>query len=691
MKKILIWTAAILALTFTSCSPRFGEQEALDFLYRYMPRADSTDYSSDFFKAAVHQSFVAKEEMPWGKKVPADIFKHFVLPLRVNNESLDSARTVFYRELKPRVEKLSMKDAILEVNHWCHEKVTYEPSDARTSAPLALVRNALGRCGEESTFTVTALRSVGIPARQVYTPRWAHTDDNHAWVEAWADGKWWFMGACEPEPVLNLGWFNASASRAMLMHTKVFGRYEGPEEVVMEGPNYTEINLTGNYAPTAKLNVTVEMPGHKSADSAKVSFMIYNYSEFYPALSKYADAQGRTSISAGLGDMLVWAEKDGLYGYQKVTIGKDTDITIHTSTSHPKDPQYFDMVPPAEGAAVPEVSAEQRAANDRRFRQEDSLRSLYESSFPGKDADPLLYGARGNAAVIAAFLQKHPDARARELLASLSRKDLHDVTMEVLEDSYKAMGSILCPRVADEFLVPYKEYFLRTLTPREKNDFRNPYRLINWTVSNIKVVDDPRAWKIPQSPVSVFEHRITDPASRDVFFVSLARTMGIDARKDPVTGNVQFRLPDGIWRDVDFDLPMQRPVAPTGTLKLAYAPQAGIANPVYYTNFTISRIDRGQPRLLTFDEGEAGMADWMSGFSKGISLEEGNYIIVSGARLADGSVPATLQHFRIRKGETTSLDLILRPGADGQQKAGSLRLGSDVDSSKVTSIQAVSK
>lgn len=59
--------------------------------------------------------------------------------------------------------------------------------------------------GEESTFLVAALRSVGIPARQVYTPRWAHTDDNHAWVEAWADGKWYFLGACEPEPVLISG------------------------------------------------------------------------------------------------------------------------------------------------------------------------------------------------------------------------------------------------------------------------------------------------------------------------------------------------------------------------------------------------------------------------------------------------------------------------------------------------------
>lgn len=82
-----------------------------------------------------------------------------------------------------------MRNAILEVNHWCHEKAVYQPSDARTSSPLATVRTAYGRCGEESTFLVAALRSVGIPARQVYTPRWAHTDDNHAWVEAWADGN----------------------------------------------------------------------------------------------------------------------------------------------------------------------------------------------------------------------------------------------------------------------------------------------------------------------------------------------------------------------------------------------------------------------------------------------------------------------------------------------------------------------
>ena len=75
-----------------------------------------------------------------GKEIPDDVFRHFVLPIRVNNENLDDSRRVFYNELKDRVKNLSLHDAVLEVNHWCHEKVIYTPSDARTSSPLASVK-----------------------------------------------------------------------------------------------------------------------------------------------------------------------------------------------------------------------------------------------------------------------------------------------------------------------------------------------------------------------------------------------------------------------------------------------------------------------------------------------------------------------------------------------------------------------
>ncbi len=89
---------------------------------------------------------------------------------------------------------------------------------------------------------------MGIPARQVYTPRWAHTDDNHAWVEIWVDGQWHFVGACEPEPELDRGWFASPAKRAMMTRTFVFGKYNGPEEKLNQTRFFTEINLMPNYA-----------------------------------------------------------------------------------------------------------------------------------------------------------------------------------------------------------------------------------------------------------------------------------------------------------------------------------------------------------------------------------------------------------------------------------------------------------
>lgn len=636
------------------------EFEALEFLYAYMPLADLTDYSTGYYLQNVRASFTARNEMGWN--VPEREFRHFVLPIRANNENLDTSRVVFYRELKPRIEGMSMQDAILEVNHWCHEKLTYKPSDARTLSPLSSVVSSLGRCGEESTFTVAALRAVGIPARQVYTPRWAHTDDNHAWVEAWADGKWYFLGACEPEPVLDLGWFNSPASRGLLMHTRVFGSYDGPEEKVMIGPNFTEINLIDNYAKTAWVDFTVVDENGSPVDSALVDFKIYNYAEFYPALSKYTDAKGRTFLTAGMGDMMAWASKNGRYGYSKVSFGKDTEVTITISDQHTFDPQSMMIVPPPETANIPDVTPEQRAENDRRFAREDSIRKAYMATFvqpDGTEKGRLLALSAGNHRVIAKFLEDHPDERALALLKSLSNKDLIDVTREILDDSYNAPEAILCPRVENEFLSAYKSFFARSFgTGLQKEELLRPANLIKWVNDSITMLRNPKAWSIPMSPAGVYQARMADARSRNIFFVALARTLGLDARKDPVTGKIQYK-DAGQWVDVDFEASSQV-VAPTGTLVLNYEPTAILANPYYYSHFTISKIENGRTRLLTFDEGQVDMGggvSWANIFKKGTPLDVGDYVLVSGNRLSDGSVPVTMRQFSVREGETTTLDL----------------------------------
>lgn len=660
------------------------EQEALKFLYAYMPLADVTDYPTSFFADNVRLSFKARNEMSWGKNVPELLFRHFVLPIRVNNEPLDASRAYFYKELKERIKNLSMHDAILEINHWCHEKVTYQPADARTSSPLQTLRTATGRCGEQSTFAVAALRAMGIPARQVYTPRWAHTDDNHAWVEAWADGKWYFLGACEPEPVLNLGWFNAPASRAMLMHTRAFGNYNGPEEVLQRTNNFTEINLTSNYAPTAEVKFEVIDTDGKPVSGAKVEFKIYNYAEFYTAVTKQTDAQGRTSLSAGMGDLLIWASKDGNYGYSKALFGKDNTVTItlnHNMLSDKSKASFeeetFNIVPPAENAKTPYVSDEMRKENNRRFAYEDSIRKAYTATFLTKEqaekinprAAEYLVKSRGNKQTIIDFLARHKDneARALGILATLSDKDLRDIPTEILEDNFTAKTNQLSPRVEDEMIsIPFKNYLEKAFAGKTAEMFRkDPTALVTWINKNIRIAPEYNALQIAQTPVGVMESKTTDERSRDIFFVDVARSLGIEARKDVVTGKVQY-MKDGKWMDVKFDSKEQA-TAPTGKLVLTYEPSAFLDDPKYYNHFTISRIVNGSPQLMNFEEGQADMGNgtcWSNTFKNGYSFDTGTYMLTTGTRLASGSVLAATRIFNIEKGKTTTLPLDIRQDAN---------------------------
>lgn len=666
--------------------PTNEEEEALKFLYAYMPIADITDYTKAYHLNNVRTALRTRKEMPWGNKVPELLFRHFVLPMRVNNEPLDSSRTIFYRELKERVKGLSMKDAILEVNHWCHEKVTYEPSDSRTSSPLQSIRTGRGRCGEESTFTVSALRAIGIPARQVYTPRWAHTDDNHAWVEAWADGKWYFFGACEPEPVLNLGWFNAPASRAMLMHTRAFGDYQGPEEVMLRTNNFTEINLIDNYGSAARVDFKViDMEG-KPVDDAKVEFKIYNYAEFVTAVSKYTDRQGDTFLSAGKGDMIVWASKDGRFGYTKVSFGKDKNVTIQLAydEKHTPKEQNLDIIPPAENAIIPTVTSAQKAENNKRLAQEDALRNAYIATFPTEEsmknyrfpaAIPYIIKARGNWRTIQTFVEKHEGNidRALKLLSTLTDKDLRDMPMDILEDNMNATSNEVSPRVEYEMILkPYKKFFAKVFR-KDAQKFRNdPSLLVDWVKKNIKLNPDTRAMQIPQTPISVWESRITDDRGRDIFFVDVARSLGIEAQKDLVTWKLQYKKGKD-WVDVDFDTSVQE-AAKTGKLILDYSPTEYLDDPKYYTHFTISKIVYGRTWIMNFEEGQLDMgggATWANTFKKGATLDEGTYLLVTGQRMADGSVMAHTQFFTIEPGKTTRQKLDVRQESEGIKVIGS--------------------
>lgn len=678
------------------------EREALTFMYAYMPIGDITDYSGDFYLKNIRSSFQARNEMPWGDSIPEDIFRHFVLPVRINNENLDESRMVFFDELKDRVKGLSLYDAVLEVNHWCHEKVIYTPSDGRTSSPLASVKTAYGRCGEESTLTVAALRSVGIPARQVYTPRWAHTDDNHAWVEAWVNGKWYFFGACEPEPVLNLGWFNGPAYRGMLMHTKVFGKYNGPEDVMERTDGYTEINVIDNYAPSAKAVITVMDANGKPVKDALVEFKIYNYAEFNSVARKKTDADGKCSLSAGKGDMLVWASKDGKFGYSKVSFGKDGEVTIALNKK-PGDVETIalDIVPPVDGSIPAEVTPEQKEANAKRLLEEDAIRNKYVATFYTEEKaealakelgiDPMktedfMIGSRGNWMEIEKFLRETPAekrAQAMALLDVVSAKDLRDTPASVFADHLNntpAVQSewfneyIMNPRVANEFLTPYKSFFAANIEPSlAKQAVENPQALVDWVKNNVSINDALNAQRIPIMPMGVWKSRIADKGSRNIFFVAVARSLGIPARIEPVARKIQY-FKDNAWVDVDFEAAVQT-TAKQGKVIASYQPIKALQDPKYYSHFTIAKVlPNGTLQTLNFERGgnvDMGLGDTWSGLlKKPLSMDEGNYMLVTGTRMANGSVLAEIEFFNVEADKTTPIQLEMRESKDEIQVIG---------------------
>ena len=120
--------------------------------------------------------------------------------------------------------------------------------------------------------------------------------------------------------------------------------------------------MIDNYASTSKAEINVVDRNDQPIEGAKVEFKIYNYAEFYTAVSKMTDKDGKTSLTAGKGDMLVWASKDGKFGYGKLSFGK-TDILkiVLDKTEGEAYSLPLEVIPPVEKVINVPVSEEQRA------------------------------------------------------------------------------------------------------------------------------------------------------------------------------------------------------------------------------------------------------------------------------------------------------------------------------------------
>lgn len=660
----------------------------LKYIYAYLPLSDAASYDGSLFLKLTRDSLRARQRYPWVKKMPEHIFLNYVLAVRVNNEDLTDHRTILADALDDRIQGLSLVDAILEVNLFCYEKASYQSTDSRTVSPLTIMRRGFGRCGEESTFTVSALRSVGIAARQCYTPRWAHTDDNHAWVEVWIDGQWFYLGACEPEAVLNRAWFSAPAKRGMLVETRVFSAILEYEDVVRRGSGMTLINVSDHYFDTVLLTLVVSDQG-QAVNRAQVDLCVINYAEFSPLVRLMTDERGRASLKIGRGDLWIRVTKGGRYVERFISLfegdlvveidlvdGRDSDELLNDS---------FDLMMNAPIAISGEdvfVTETAEAEMAERITVAEQVRMDYLSTFyPAVDPDDpnrdslawrrakMLADALGNYNEILSFLDETVSGIGIEmkldLLEALNYKDLSDIRADILMDHLRGAAVyagdypadifkyyLLNPRIGMEMISAWRK-LVDHFDAEQIGQFRSSPSLIDAYV-NRQYIDtgDFDYGTIMADPMGVLELGYASALSRRIFTIALTRSIGIPARINQQDYQLEFYRDDA-WQYFRSDHGLDAEKARQSALVIQKRKLEEVI--LYGTHFTLAKLSKyGNFETLAyyseyFDEaGELYFA-----------LEPGTYQLILCRRMPDGSQAAQVWRFSLAAHDTRQISIQL--------------------------------
>lgn len=636
------------------------ERRAVEFLREHLPQSDLYGYPMELFLKFARHAVFLRETAPWCGELDWAVFAHYVLFPRVNDEDLSFHREIFYEALWPLVRELPDGESRIQaVNRWCREQACYQAQDERTASPLTVYRCGSGRCGEESAFLVSALRSVGIAARQVYVPRWSHCDDNHAWVEALCDGRWRYLGACEPEPELDRGWFTAAASRAVLVHSRIFGGGEclPPEQALGTAGGVTWLNQTARYAEGQVRVFRVKIDGRPAA-GAQIHLQILNEAVYRTIAVLTADERGEARVFLGRGSIRAAARLGELWA--------EGDCAAEGITLELKPPEEgeslwipFDFYAPADSRPAPAaLSAEGKRRRSEIRRQADEVRQTRLSArcpeAGRREWMDLRQKALGNWERLRAFLEGPGSPERERLVRTLSEKDLRDVEIDVLEDHFTHMPPnrpdvpediywtyVACPRVALERLTPWRGVLKDWLRGRTVSPAQLWEELGKQTRTGGPGVYH-RLWQTPEAALRAGTY---DEKGRGLLWAAALRTLGIPARLRPLDGAAEY------WAEGGF-----RTVVPeeTGTLRLTCAEGEP---PALGRDWSLSRwTGKGWRRLAPAEQ-------WRDG-ALALTLAQGWYRVITTVRLPGGDQLAARRELVLRAGEERTLALWMRPWAE---------------------------
>lgn len=624
-----------------------NEAMALRYFYTAMPLSDMENYDVETFLDFARQGVYLWDNVAWVKDLPLDIFLNYVLHYRVNEEEIRPCRQEFWRQIKDRIRGKKPMEAALEINYWCAQEATYQSGDERTLSARAVYERGYGRCGEESVFYVNALRSAGIPARQVYVPRWSHCDDNHAWVEFWCEGSWYFTGACEPFLVPGKGWFTNAASRAMLVHSRVFGENCQPEENAGKEGMVQSFNQLERYARTRKITVWVKDEQGHPVKGARVKFQVLNMAEYYTCAEFPSDEEGKVQFLTGLGTIYIYVNDKGLHGELNADASKaDTFTVVLKERGRETDWQEVDIISPKDEPVNPDTSTrEQTEEGKKKAAQGEEIRRTRKNGWENPEVRLFLDADRETASLRKAMIE------------NLSKKDLTDLKQEILEEHlawampYKDKVNqqlfvkyILNPRVEHEILGTYREEIMNAFTSEEIVKFREePETLWQAIDSRIRELPDRERQSVITMPGPCIKYGMGSRKSKEILFVAAARTMGICARYNTSYETIEY------WKKDKF-VPVLPEEKRTASLILENRENTDWK---YFQNWSLGRLKEGEYVSLKLEQ-----ISWKD--SLRLELPQGQYRLITVNRLPNGNIFALQKEFSLSEGQERSEELCLR-------------------------------
>ena len=273
-----------------------------------------------------------------------EFFLSYIAKITASHERITPYRKVFTEAglLSYVTNFHDVEERVREVNLWCRERMTFISTSGRNQNPITIQQKSnIGRCGEMQVFFISACRTIGIPARPAWTPWWGHMDNNHAWTEVFLYGKWYYVGAAEPDYYLNSTWFSSAVNKALL----VLARSTFPdstEEVVVRSSRNNYINSTSFYQDTRKVKFTVVDSSGNPVSKAVINIMAFNFSMLRTLLGIRVDSTGIKELTIGKGGFLAIAHKDSLFDYQVIpfddgTISNEFQFTLEERTLESED------------------------------------------------------------------------------------------------------------------------------------------------------------------------------------------------------------------------------------------------------------------------------------------------------------------------------------------------------------------